>query len=441
MKKILLLSQFFLLFIFSNIIYSLDELSEDDIYNILYKSTAKIVIQLDNGVSLGSGFLFDQDGYIGTNYHVIKSSYEKKVPIFIFFASTGDKVYKANIVAVSDIFDFAVLKINLEKADLLKVSPIKIGNSDNIKELNKIYISGFPAGGAWKIAEGKIQARQKTKNSYLFDISIKLDPGNSGGPLVNSRGEVIGINTMKFVGDQKQFENFNFSIPINDIKKILEKYTIISSDSITYKYDEIKGKNKISIDDIVYLGYLVYKIPCVDKCTSKFLCEPCNKFSKFDFSGDLGKLGYDNFGTGTNMYNEGFIYYYLFENKIYEYNEFFFGINILGQCIKVTENKYYKVTKQSSFLSQKILQLTTYKSYEYFNSENLSKSTNDSNIIKIYDPNINFNGIFGENKYRVSLIKPFNPITNSDISNNFMINDKVKDDKTFIYKTVSRECK
>jgi hypothetical protein len=206
--------------------YSWGVLSDEKIKDLLSKSTAQIIIvNTQNGAKgFGSGFLFDDMGLIGTNYHVIQPAIEQyDYTIKVLFKTTGDKLFDAEIASYDKEKDFAVLKIIVERSDRSNLGYLKIGDSDSATELNKVYISGYPAGGAWKIADGKIQAIQTLYGIKYFDISIKLDPGNSGGPLVNTKGEVIGVNTMKFIGLNKEFENFNFSLRINDVSHVIQK--------------------------------------------------------------------------------------------------------------------------------------------------------------------------------------------------------------------------
>lgn len=189
------------------------QLATDDLRSILAASTARVVVMDFYGqvVSEGSGFLFDRSGLIATNYHVIAPTNGNGV--YIYFEPTGQLYWSAQVVLRDVNLDFAVLKISFRN-NLLK--PIKIGDSANVKQLDEIFVAGYPLGGSLKISRGEITSySQRVSNSKLdyIDTSAQLDPGSSGGPLINNRGEVIGINTM-IAG-----RTFNLALKINYVKK------------------------------------------------------------------------------------------------------------------------------------------------------------------------------------------------------------------------------
>lgn len=192
------------------------QLANDELREILSGSTARIVVvnYFNQVVSEGSGFLFDKRGYIATNYHVIEPSQGRG--IYVYFEPTGNRYWLAQIVLQDTLLDFAIIKIN---NPVEKLVPVKIGNSDNVKQLDEIFVAGYPLGGSLKISRGEITSfSQRVGNSNLeyIDTSAQLDPGNSGGPLLNSHGEVIGINTM-IAG-----RTFNLALKINYVKSHIE---------------------------------------------------------------------------------------------------------------------------------------------------------------------------------------------------------------------------
>ena len=181
----------------------------------------------------GSGIILSKDGYILTNNHIV-SPRKSETPFYnisdaqnikVTFNSSDDKKIEdadAEIVGVDPITDLAVIKV--KRDDLI---PAKIGDSDKIKVGQFAMAVGSPLGLNSTVTAGIISAVNrkidigdgKTYNTIQTDASI--NEGNSGGALVNSRGEVIGINTLKFAGSG--IEGMGFAIPINQTKPITKQ--------------------------------------------------------------------------------------------------------------------------------------------------------------------------------------------------------------------------
>lgn len=181
----------------------------------------------------GSGIILSKDGYILTNNHIV-SPKKSETPFYnisdaqnikVTFNSSDDKKIEdadAEIVGVDPITDLAVIKV--KRDDLI---PAKIGDSDKIKVGQFAMAVGSPLGLNSTVTAGIISAVNrkidigdgKTYNTIQTDASI--NEGNSGGALVNSKGEVIGINTLKFAGSG--IEGMGFAIPINQTKPITKQ--------------------------------------------------------------------------------------------------------------------------------------------------------------------------------------------------------------------------
>lgn len=140
-------------------------------------------------ISLGSGFIIDTKGHIVTNNHVIKNAEEIKVTF-----SDGDSAI-ASVVGKDSKTDLALLKINTDK----KLKPVTFGNSDDSRVGDWVIAIGNPYNLGGSVSAGIISARARDINAGPFDDFIQTDAainkGNSGGPLFNLKGEVIGINT------------------------------------------------------------------------------------------------------------------------------------------------------------------------------------------------------------------------------------------------------
>ncbi|MEX1308016.1 MAG: trypsin-like peptidase domain-containing protein, partial [Eubacteriales bacterium] len=165
-------------------------------------------------IAFGSGFIFDSDGYILTNHHVVKDATELSIMM-----SDGTE-YPAETIGSDSFNDIAVLKINAPD-----LSMIPIGDSDKVQVGEMAIAIGNPLGEdlSGSVTVGYISAvnRRVQSNAYL-QTDAAINPGNSGGPLLNINGEVIGINALKSTlagyderGIAISSEGIGFAIPIN----------------------------------------------------------------------------------------------------------------------------------------------------------------------------------------------------------------------------------
>lgn len=164
----------------------------------------------------GSGIIISEDGYIVTNEHVISGAMEISVIL-----NTGDE-YVAKLVGADSKSDLAVLKIDKEN-----LPAATLGNSDELKVGELAVAIGNPLGQefAGSVTSGVISALNRTmrvdgKVYNLVQTDAAINPGNSGGALVNSRGEVIGINTIKL--SSTGIEGIGFAIAITEAKPIID---------------------------------------------------------------------------------------------------------------------------------------------------------------------------------------------------------------------------
>ncbi|BBM88375.1 serine protease [Spirochaetota bacterium] len=168
--------------------------------------------------SAGSGFVINKDGYIVSNYHVIKDASS----VAIFF-SDHDKEYKAKVVGVDPDTDIALLKIEKERGDF---PFLPLGNSDTVETGDIVIAIGNPFGLSHTFTTGVISAKGRTGIANKYENFIQTDtainPGNSGGPLLNLRGEVIGINS-NILSRTQSYIGLGFSIPINIAKSVVSE--------------------------------------------------------------------------------------------------------------------------------------------------------------------------------------------------------------------------
>jgi 2-alkenal reductase len=185
----------------------------------------------------GSGFVWDNQGHIVTNFHVVKDADTVKV-IFYDESST-----EAEVIGTDPDADLAVLKVNLPASEL---RPLVLGDSDDLKVGQLTLAIGNPYGQDFTMTSGIVSAVGRTIPSGNSTFSIPeviqtdaaINPGNSGGPLLNRRGEVIGINAM-IISESGSSDGVGFAVPINIAKQILP--TLISGEDYEYAWLGISG--------------------------------------------------------------------------------------------------------------------------------------------------------------------------------------------------------
>lgn len=180
----------------------------------------------------GSGFIFSDDGYILTNYHVIEGSNSIKV------ATYDGNSYDAELIGYDEGNDIAVLKI-----EATGLSPVVLGDSDNLNVGDSVIAIGNPLGElTFSLTSGVVSAldREVTLSSAvtmdLIQTDCAINSGNSGGALFNLYGEVIGITNAKYSssGSGASIDNIGFAIPINSVLNIVE--SIIENGYIAKPY-------------------------------------------------------------------------------------------------------------------------------------------------------------------------------------------------------------
>ena len=166
--------------------------------------------------SLGSGFIIKENGTVVTNNHVIANAEDILVRV-------GDKEYKAKVVGADPYMDIAVLK--METKD--KFTPVNFGDSDKARVGDWAVAIGNPFGLGGTVTAGIISARNRDINLTRYDDFIQTDAsinqGNSGGPLFNLKGEVIGINTAIIAPGQSGSIGIGFAIPANAASNVIDQ--------------------------------------------------------------------------------------------------------------------------------------------------------------------------------------------------------------------------
>ncbi len=176
------------------------------------------VIMDNEGQTVGSGFVFDTEGHVITNAHVVQDA-QKVVVTFL-----DGRSYKAEIIGADESADVAVIRVD---ADALLLHPLMLGNSSNLRVGESVAAIGNPFGLSGSMTAGIISQLGRllpSNTGYSIPDVIQTDtainPGNSGGPLLNMMGETVGINTA-IQSATGEFTGVGFAIPSQTIKKII----------------------------------------------------------------------------------------------------------------------------------------------------------------------------------------------------------------------------
>jgi len=170
----------------------------------------------------GSGFVWDDNGYIVTNFHVIQNA--SRVTVTLQDGSAWD----ATLVGVEPDKDLAVLQIEAPETQL---SPLELGDSSLLEVGRKVIAIGNPFGLDTTLTVGVVSALGREINSVtrrqirdVIQTDAAINPGNSGGPLLNSLGQLVGVNTAIY-SPSGASSGIGFAIPVNTVKKIVPELT------------------------------------------------------------------------------------------------------------------------------------------------------------------------------------------------------------------------
>ena len=212
--------------------------------------------------SAGSGFVLTKDGYIVTNYHVVKDADTVKVTMY-----NGDE-YEARYVGGDEDYDIAVIKV--EATDL---QPVTLGDSDKLNVGDHVLAVGNPLGElTFSMSGGMVSSVNRAINVSgtpfnMIQTDASINPGNSGGPLFNQYGEVVGIVSAKYSSySSESVEGLGFAIPINDVIAMIQDImtngyvtnkpylgitggTMTSQMAAQYRYDVTEGVFVYSVEE------------------------------------------------------------------------------------------------------------------------------------------------------------------------------------------------
>lgn len=229
-------------------------MSLPDLFTKVQKSVVQVT-ERDNsnelGSRLGSGFVYDKDGHVITNYHVVTPGTNNNNELQVTFLDGN--VYPADLVGVDQFADLAVIKVKNISSD--KLAPLPLANSSSLRIGELVVAIGNPFGLSGSMTQGIVSGLGRllpsnenqdniaaAGSSYSIPNIIQTDaainPGNSGGPLIDTEGRVVGINTAIF-SNTGVYSGVGFAIPSNTISKVAT--SLIQNGSYHHPYIGIIG--------------------------------------------------------------------------------------------------------------------------------------------------------------------------------------------------------
>ncbi len=196
-------------------------LSLREIYQKVYPSVVSITSTGRGGTSMGTGIVMSEDGYLITNEHVVEGA------VAIEVLTSDDQTWMASLIGSDGTSDLAVLKVDAEG-----LTPAEFGNSDQLMVGDTVVAIGDPLGRKLRgsMTDGIVSAIDRDlvvngRSMTLIQTNAALNNGNSGGPLINGYGQVVGVNTMKLSSyyTSASIEGLGFAIPISSAKPIIDE--------------------------------------------------------------------------------------------------------------------------------------------------------------------------------------------------------------------------
>ena len=206
--------------------------SIDEEINLLQASTSadfsgiienaiKGVVTIRTDTGQGTGFIISQDGYVVTNYHVMKGVTAAGIITY------NSELYQVELIGANENMDIALLKISGD------YNRLKLADSDDVQVGEKVIAIGNPLGLQFSVSEGIVSGVHRQGPSEIeayIQTDAALNPGNSGGPLINKEGKVIGINNFKIGGTEGMgfaLESNYIEATVNDIAMLVLNQTLI----------------------------------------------------------------------------------------------------------------------------------------------------------------------------------------------------------------------
>jgi S1-C subfamily serine protease len=198
-----------------------DERTPAELFQELAPSVVTI-FRKGSGDGSGTGFLVDADGVLATNHHVIEGASQLRIKFM------NGTVYEAiELLSDAPALDLALLRVDLaqpmEGGAPPPSKPLALGDSDKVVVGERAISIGNPLGLEHTLTDGLVSARRLYEGRAWIQMSVPVSPGNSGGPLFDMRGAVIGITTQQVLGGAfGRAQNLNLAVPVNELKKLIQ---------------------------------------------------------------------------------------------------------------------------------------------------------------------------------------------------------------------------
>lgn len=203
-----------------------EEMTPAELFKKLSPSVVTISFSAAAGLSGGgTGFLIDDEGTIATNHHVISSAKQLRIKF-----ANGALFQSVELLAENPDRDLALLRIKLDEPEegspKVEAEPLDLGDSDAVVVGERAVAIGNPLGLEHTLTDGLISSRRMYQGKPWIQMSVPVSPGNSGGPLFNLKGEVIGVITAQILGGfGGRAQNLNLAVPVNALKEMVhDKY-------------------------------------------------------------------------------------------------------------------------------------------------------------------------------------------------------------------------
>jgi S1-C subfamily serine protease len=198
-----------------------EDMSPAQLFQELAPSVVTIFVKKGPREGGGTGFVLDEAGTLATNHHVIEGADAVRIKF-----KNGALFEKVELLSDDPGADLALLRIDManpvDGGAPPDAPPVMLGNSDKIVVGERAISIGNPLGFEHTLSDGLISARRLHEGRQWIQMSVPISPGNSGGPLFNLRGDVIGITTAQFGGAFAGAQNLNLAVPVNDLKRLIQ---------------------------------------------------------------------------------------------------------------------------------------------------------------------------------------------------------------------------
>ncbi|MEZ4301824.1 MAG: trypsin-like peptidase domain-containing protein [Polyangiaceae bacterium] len=191
-----------------------------EIFKELAPAVVTIFVKGGAGDGGGTGFVIDKDGTIVTNHHVIDNAKNVKIKLF-----SGTDYTEVDLLEDDAAVDLAILRIDPSKpheGNPAALTVVTLGDSDTIQVGERAVSIGNPLGLEHTLTDGLVSARRIYEGKPWIQMSVPVSPGNSGGPVFNMHGQVIGITTAQIGSMFGRAQNLNLAVPVNELKKMIK---------------------------------------------------------------------------------------------------------------------------------------------------------------------------------------------------------------------------